>query len=106
MSRFLDIHGCQGTLTTVATVRTTTELGFAVRNARRSRGWTQAALADAAGISRQTLINLERGNPHGEIGVAFRVLAALGLAAGIVDVQSPTSGALDALLDDLGGGDG
>lgn len=106
MYAYLYIHGCRGTLTTVVTVRTTTELGFAIRNARRSRGWTQAVLADAAGISRQTLINLERGNPHGEIGVAFRVLAALGLAADIVDVQPRTSGVLDALLDDLGGGDG
>jgi DNA-binding XRE family transcriptional regulator len=84
-------------------VRTTTELGFAVRNIRRQRGWTQATLAAAAGVSRQTVIGLERGNPHGEIGVAFRVFAALGVAADLVGVPSAPTGVLDALLDDLGG---
>lgn len=85
----------------MTTTRTTTELGLAIRDARRHHGWTQVTLAETAGISRQTLINLERGNPHGEIGVVFRVLAALGLAARLVDAPTSATGDLDALLDDL-----
>jgi len=86
----------------VSGARTTTELGATLRRARRDRGWTQATLAAAAGISRPALINLERGNPHGELGVALRVIAALGLT---VDLQPATGAAgagLDALLEDLG----
>lgn len=79
------------------------ELGAAIRAARRKRGWTQAALASTAGISRPTLINLERGNPHGELGVALRVIAALGLVTSLLESPATTSAALDAVLDDLDG---
>lgn len=85
------------------------ELGVAVRNARRKLGWSQARLATQAGVSRPALINLERGNPHGEIGIVFRIVAALGLAVRLIDVPPTTTEVLDALLDDLlddrGGGE-
>jgi HTH-type transcriptional regulator / antitoxin HipB len=85
----------------MSVVRTTYDLGASVRVARRDRGWTQADLAEAAGISRPAVIGLERGNPHGEIGIALRVLAALGKSITLVQTPSAQPDLLDALLKDL-----
>src|SRR5665648_829936 len=41
------------------------ELGAAIRDARKRRGWTQAELADKAGVSRQLLTEVERGKRPG-----------------------------------------
>lgn len=38
-------------------------VGYEVRDLRRARGWSQEKLAKEAGISRQTLSELERGRP-------------------------------------------
>lgn len=42
---------------------------------RAERGWTQAQLAAAAGVSRQTIISIERGRFDPSLPLAF-VLAA------------------------------
>lgn len=80
--------------------------GAAVRDARAAAGWTQAELASRAGVSRQFVINLERGNgPRAELMRVFAVLRALGLAVALVDAvepaPAPTGGGLDGLLDDV-----
>jgi len=79
-------------------VRTARDLGAAVRDARRHRGWSQADLANRVGSSRQWVNAFEQGKPTAEVGLALRVLAALGLAADVVDAP-PTAGHVD--LDDL-----
>ncbi len=81
--------------------KTTREFGSAVRVARRARGWTQAELAERASVSRPALIGLERGNPRGEIGIAFRVLQALGRQIELVDAPPAGPSVLDDILRDL-----
>ena len=81
--------------------KTTREFGIAVRVARRARGWTQAELAERASVSRPALIGLERGNPRGEIGIAFRVLQALGRQIELVDAPPTGPSVLDDILRDL-----
>lgn len=87
---------------TMTSSRTTQQFGVAIRQARRSRGWTQAELAERAAVSRPALIGLERGNPRGEIGIAFRVLAALGHQIELVPTPAAGPSVLDDILRDLG----
>jgi y4mF family transcriptional regulator len=79
-------------------IRTSRELGLAVRRARSDRGWTQAELADRARVGRQWLSELEGGKRTAEVGRVLAVLEALQLA--ITLEPAPTAhGKVD--LDDL-----
>lgn len=60
-------------------VRDARDLAALVRTARRRRGWSQARLAEAAGVSRQWLVDLEHGHERAELGKALSVLRALDL---------------------------
>ncbi len=40
---------------------------------RTAKGWTQQELADRVGVSRQTIISLERGRYNPSIVLAFRL---------------------------------
>jgi putative transcriptional regulator len=40
---------------------------------RSTKGWTQQQLADGVGVSRQTVISLERGRYNPSILLAFRL---------------------------------
>ncbi|MPV37233.1 helix-turn-helix transcriptional regulator [Georgenia subflava] len=47
--------------------------------ARRSaRGWSQAELAKALGVSRQTVISIERGRFDPSLPLAFRLAGVFG----------------------------
>lgn len=60
-------------------------LGAALRDVRLNRGWTQHQLADAAGVSRAFVIDLERGKrPAAELTRVLAVARALGLALALV----------------------
>ena len=87
---------------TMTSSRTTRQFGVAIRQARRARGWTQAELAERASVSRPALIGLERGNPRGEIGIAFRVLDALGQQIEFLEAPIAGPSVLDDILRDLG----
>lgn len=52
-------------------------LGRAIRALRSGRGWTQDALAQWLGVSRPTVIALERGGPVSLV-VAMKAIALLG----------------------------
>ncbi|MDO4805619.1 MAG: helix-turn-helix transcriptional regulator [Coriobacteriales bacterium] len=47
---------------------------------RRTAGLTQQALADELGVSRQTIISLERGKYNPSIFLAHRIASRFGLA--------------------------
>ncbi|GFZ90321.1 helix-turn-helix transcriptional regulator [Nesterenkonia alkaliphila] len=49
-----------------------------VRTLRRARGLTQAQLAQAVGVSRQTIVSLERGDYAPSVYLALRIGAELG----------------------------
>ncbi len=54
------------------------KLGRAVRALRRSKGWTQARLAEEAGVGRDAVVKLERGAREPRPATLERVGAALG----------------------------
>ena len=68
-------------------INNSTELGAAVRAARKSRGLTQVELAVQAGVARAWLAKFEAGHPTASIEQVFRTLRALGLG---LDVVEPT----------------
>jgi transcriptional regulator with XRE-family HTH domain len=74
-------------------------LGRAIRHLRRRRGWTQARLGSAAGLSRETVSRVETG----EVG-SLRIDTLVRLAAAMdvgVDIGLRWRGeALDRLLDE------
>jgi transcriptional regulator with XRE-family HTH domain len=59
--------------------RTLASLGENIKYARLRRDLSSEQVAERAGISRNTLIKVERGDESVAIGYYFRVLAILGL---------------------------
>ncbi len=55
------------------------ELGTRLREARLRRRFSVRVVAERADISRQTLYNVESGEPSVSVGTYLRVLAVLGL---------------------------
>jgi transcriptional regulator with XRE-family HTH domain len=55
---------------------------------RKEENLTQAALAAIAGVSRATVVSLERGDTKLQLGKAFDILSALGLLEGVGPVDS------------------
>lgn len=54
---------------------------------RRERGWSQQKLADDLGVSRQTIISIEKGRFDPALPLAFRLAAAL--TCSIEDIFTP-----------------
>ena len=54
---------------------------------RHGRGWSQGQLADELGVSRQTVISLEKGRFDPSLPLAFRIAALFGCR--IEDVFTP-----------------
>ena len=74
----------------------TLRLGEQLRQRRRNRGLTQASLASLAGITRQKVIAIEKGDLSVRMMAYARVLAALDSELSVVPVAMPT-------LDDIHG---
>ena len=64
--------------------RTLTALGENIKFARLRRNLSSEQVAERAGISRNTLIKVEKGEEGVAIGYYFRVLAVLGLEKDIL----------------------
>jgi y4mF family transcriptional regulator len=75
-------------------------LGALVRRGRRERGWTQALLADQAGVGRRFIIELEAGKGTAAFGLVLRTLSALGLEVRI-DRVAPGRAVKALNLDDV-----
>lgn len=54
-------------------------LGLEVARARRARRWSQAELAERAGVSRETVRKVEHGGSAVAIGTAFDLAALVGV---------------------------
>ncbi len=54
-------------------------IGARVKRERKSRGWTLDQLAQAAGVSRRTLINVEQGTANPSVGTLLKISDALGV---------------------------
>jgi y4mF family transcriptional regulator len=85
-------------------VRTIRDLGALIRQNRKDRGWTQAQLADAIGVTRAWVIAVEQGKSRAELGLVLRTLAALDLVADVV--PAPPAHAMIDLDELLRGFDG
>jgi HTH-type transcriptional regulator/antitoxin HipB len=60
-------------------VRTPHDIGLTIRDRRIELGLDQTELARRIGVSRQWLVEIEKGKPRAEIGLLLRALRALDL---------------------------
>jgi HTH-type transcriptional regulator / antitoxin HipB len=89
-------------------IRTSADLGAAIRSCRRALGLAQSDLAERVGVQRQWVVKIEGGKSTAEVGLVLRALAVLELELDLRQVarlptalQAPKgiSYAVDAALD-------
>lgn len=66
-----------------------TAIGLRVKQERQARKWTLDRLAEAAGVSRRMLINVEQGAANPSVGTLLRISDALGVGLPAL-VEPPT----------------
>lgn len=76
-------------MSSLKAIRSLTDLGQNLRQARLARRFSIVELATRAGVSERTLMRLEKGDPGVGIGNLATVLAALGSPAVLADLMSP-----------------
>src|SRR5215203_1677968 len=54
-------------------------IGVRIRQERQSRRWTLDQLAEAAGVSRRMVVNVEQGATNPSVGTLLRISDALGV---------------------------
>ncbi len=72
------------------------DIGLLIRDRRLELGLDQRTLAERARVSRQWIVELEKGKPRAELGLILRTLAALELALDISPLRqraAPAHGA-------------
>ena len=63
----------------MASLKTPADLGNVILQRRKALGWDQARLAHEAGVSRQWIIEIEKGKPRAELQLVLRTLNVLGI---------------------------
>lgn len=74
-------------------------LGEQVRKRRLNRGLTQANLATLAGVTRQKIIAIEKGDPSVGMLAYARVLGALDCEFAVVPAAMPTLEEIQGVFD-------
>ncbi|AXS39131.1 helix-turn-helix domain-containing protein [Breoghania sp. L-A4] len=64
---------------TDAFIKTAADLGRLIREARQTRGWTQADLAARCGTGERFIVELENGKPTAQLGKALVAAREVGL---------------------------
>ncbi|MGD8200642.1 helix-turn-helix domain-containing protein [Ornithinimicrobium sp. W1679] len=77
-------------------------VGARVRRERQDRRWTLDRLADASGLSRRMVVNVEQGAANPSVGTLLRLADALGL--GLPALVEPPHGRADVALTRAGEG--
>jgi len=54
-------------------------IGVRVKHERQGRGWTLDQLAEAAGVSRRMVVNVEQGTVNPSVGTLLKISDALGI---------------------------
>jgi len=80
------------------TARTDTQIGAAIRRARRQARLTQAALGAKTGLRQATISELERGEGDVRLSTLLDVLAALGLELVIDERGRASAGRLEDIF--------
>ena len=88
-------------------IRDAIDIGLVIREQRQKLGLDQLARAKRVKVSRQWIVEVEKGRPRAEIGLVLRTIEALGLtvsagpeaATGQPDASPPVD--IDHILDDL-----
>jgi transcriptional regulator with XRE-family HTH domain len=75
-------------------------LGESLRKARLRRRLRMVTVADRAGISRETLAKIQRGDPGVSMGNYAAVIFALGLGTGWMSLADITEDTVGQTLDD------
>src|SRR6195256_467723 len=70
-------------------VRTTRDLGAAIKQARKARGVSQAALAREVGVHQPKVSAVERGAPGVRVGLVLQILHALNLTVTLALKATP-----------------
>ena len=70
-------------------VRTSKQLGAAIRRHRRSTGLSQAQLGAKTNLRQATISALERGEPGTELRTVIDVMTALGIEIVVRDRSQP-----------------
>ena len=60
-------------------IRTPADLGALIRDRRIKLALDQRSLAQKVGVSRQWIVEVEKGKPRAEIGLLLRTIDALGI---------------------------
>lgn len=76
-------------------------IGGKVRHERQSRRWTLDQLADAAGVSRRMVVNVEQGTANPSVGTLLRISDALGIGLPAL-VEVPETAAVRVTRRDAG----
>ncbi len=71
-----------------ATAALATAIGLRVKQQRQSRRWTLDQLAEAAGVSRRMVVNVEQGAANPSVGTLLRLAEALGVGLPVL-VEPP-----------------
>ena len=74
-------------------IRSSQQLGAALRAARKHLGLTQSQLALAAGVGLRFIVDLEAGKPTVRLANILRVMDALGGEMQVAGLPTPTSAA-------------
>jgi HTH-type transcriptional regulator/antitoxin HipB len=61
-------------------IRTAADVGAIIRDRRRKLRLDQGALAKRVGVSRQWIVDVEKGKPRAGVELVLRTLAALGVS--------------------------
>ena len=61
-------------------IKTSNDIGALIRDRRVKLAWSQGELASRVGVSRLWIVQLEKGKPTAQIGLALRTLKELGFA--------------------------
>lgn len=80
-------------------VRTPAEIGHLVRGRRRRLGWKQDELARRVGVSRQWVVDLEKGKPGTRLDLVLRTLRELDALLSVTDGATLRRRAGKSLID-------
>lgn len=64
-------------------IQNTSDIGRAIRSRRRELGYTQAFLAEYAGVSTSFISELENGKPTVQLDKVMYIISLLGMDLGI-----------------------